>query len=413
MVRRLYPRGVIERILEALSDTPVVAVNGARQVGKSTLMGQLRDAGVNAEILSLDDSAQRRLAVADPDGFVERRAPTLVIDEVQLVPELMRAVKASVDRDRRPGRFVLTGSTRLLATPGITESLAGRMEVIELWPLSQGELASRPERFVDACFGGIDAVAASSDLTKDDYIERLCAGGFPEAERRRGSRRGAWFEAYATSVVERVVNEVADVRRQGEIPQLVRLCAARTGQELNVAAMGSELGLPARTTSAYLAHLATVFLVSLHPAWATNLSAKVVRKPKVVMVDSGLAAHLLRADPASLRQPDAPLGPLMETFVLGELRRQMSWAPSWPSLSHFRDRQGYEVDAVLEGPGARVVGLEVKASTAVSSRDFRGLRLLAERLGPRFVAGIVLYTGRQTVPASDRLAAMPISALWS
>lgn len=195
--------------------------------------------------------------------------------------------------------------------------------------------------------------------------------------------------------------------------ELVRLCAARTAQEVNVAGMASALALPSRTTSAYLAHLATVFLISLVPAWATNLSAKVVRKPKLVMVDAGLAAHLLRQDPKSLRRPDAPLGPLMETFVLGELRRQLSWASSWPALSHFRDRQGYEVDTILDGPGGRIAGVEVKASSTVSARDFRGLRLLADRLGPRFAAGIVLYTGRQTVPAGDRLGAVPIAALWS
>lgn len=336
-----------------------------------------------------------------------------MIDEIQLVPSLMRAVKASVDRDRRPGRYILTGSTRLLGTPGITESIAGRMQVVELWPLSQGERARRPERFVDRVFGGVEEVAASSDLTKDDYVERLCRGGFPEAVKRTGGRRRAWLDAYGAGVVERVVNEVTDIRRSGEIPQLVRLCAARTGQELNVAAVSGAVGLPARTTSAYLAHLATVFLVSLIPAWATNLSAKVVRRPKLVIVDSGLAAHLLDQDPAALRQPGAPLGPLMETFVLGELRRQLSWATSWPRLSHFRDRQGYEVDAVLEGPAGKVVGLEVKSSTTVGPTDFRGLRLLADRLGERFVAGMVLYTGRQTIPAGDRLAAVPIAALWS
>ena len=275
-------------VLAALEDTPVVAMNGARQVGKSTLMSEVSHQCDDVELVTLDDAAQRRAALADPDGFVERRVKTLIIDEVQLVPALIRSIKAAVDRDRRPGRFVLTGATRLLATPCMTESLAGRIEVIELWPLSRAESLGSTGDFVDRAFAGLDAIASRSELTKDDYLDLVCLGGFPEPLGRTASRRRPWFDSYAGAVIERVINEIADVRRAGEIPQLFRLCAARSGQEVNVAAMGNELGIPARTASAYLAHLVTVFAVQLIPAWATNVSAKVIRKPKLLVVGRAL-----------------------------------------------------------------------------------------------------------------------------
>ena len=408
----LIERFALTSVLAALEDTPVVAVNGARQVGKSTLMSEVAHRRDDVELVTLDDAAQRRAATEDPDGFVERRAKTLIVDEVQLVPALMRSIKAAVDRDRRPGRFVLTGSTRLLATPGMTESLAGRMEIIELWPLSRAETLGSSGDFVDRAFAGLDAVSCRSELTKDDYLDLVCLGGFPEPLGRAASRRRQWFDSYAGAVIERVVNEIADVRRAGEIPQLFRLCAARSGQEVNVAAMGNELGIPARTASAYLAHLVTVFAVQLIPAWATNVSAKVIRKPKLLVVDSGLAASVLRQDASTMRHPDAPTGQLVETFALMEIRKLLGSSAAAPSMYHYRDRQGLEVDCVLEGPGGSLVGIEIKAGSSVGSSDFKGLRFLADRFGDRLAAGVVLYTGRDTVPFGPRLAAVPMSALW-
>jgi uncharacterized protein len=337
----------------------------------------------------------------------------LAIDEIQLVPRLMRSIKAEVDRDRRPGRFIITGSTRLLATPGMSESLAGRIEILELWPLTRAEINGSPGDFVDRLFNGVGAVGVSSTLAKQDYMELACIGGFPEATKRTGTRRRAWFQNYVDGVIERVVSEVADIRREGEIPQLFKLCAARSGQEVNVADLGAELGLPARTANAYLSHLSTVFLVQLIPAWSTNITAKVVRKPKLMAIDSGLAAHALGHDAVSLQSPNAPLGPVMETFAVMELRKLIANSSGWISMSHYRDRQGYEVDAILEGPGGAIAGVEIKAGSTVGRDDFRGLRLLAERLGDRFKAGVVLYTGRDTIPFGDRLAAVPLAALWS
>lgn len=389
----------------------MVAINGARQVGKSTLAVGL--AGSRFDIVTLDDLTQRRAAQGDPTAFVDDRARGLVIDEVQRVPDLLVAVKASVDRDRRPGRFLLTGSTRLLSTPRISETLAGRIEIIDLWPLSQGEIARHREGFVDALITWSRALRIESDLRRGDYFERVAAGGFPEAIERAGRRRDAWFANYIGTVVNRLVEDVADIERVGAMPQLIRLAAARTGTELNVSSLSRDLGIRAQTLAGYLAHLQTVFVLQLVPAWSRNLSSKVVRRPKLAMVDSGLAAHLLGVDAGRLADPDSPAGQLLESFIVMELRKQLGWSDAAAAMFHFRDRDGAEVDIVLETRDGRVAGVEVKAASTVVDRDFSGLRLLERKLGDRFVGGVVLYTGRSYAPFGRKLAALPVEAVWA
>jgi predicted AAA+ superfamily ATPase len=409
----LFPRFALAALRDALGDTPVVAVNGARQVGKSTLVTDLLDRPGGAQIVTLDDATQRQAATTDPPTFV-RRDGLLVIDEVQRVPDLLPAIKAEVDRDRRPGRFLLTGSTRLLSTPEMSASLAGRVEILDLWPLSQGEIAGQQEGFVDALFRWDSALMVDSDVSRPDYLERVCAGGYPEPLRRTGRRRNAWFANYVTTVVERMIADVADIERLALMPRLLQLCAARTGSELNTRAVADDLGVPHRTVGSYLAHLQTVFLVHLLPAWSRNLTSKVVHRPKLLLPDSGVAAHLVGVDSAALNDPTSPAtGPLVETFVAMEVRKQLGWAEADVSMFHFRDRSGPEVDIVLETRAGLVAGIEVKAASAVRAEDFRGLRTLADRLGDRFAGGIVLYTGRQAVPFGDHLAAVPIAALWN
>lgn len=407
-----YPRFAIQQLRDALVDTPVVAVNGARQVGKSTLVTDLLDGGVRTKLVTLDDETQLSAAHADPTTFVQHDG-LLVIDEVQRCPELLPAIKAEVDRDRRPGRFLLTGSTRLLSTPEMSASLAGRVEIIDLWPLSQGELNRHQEDFIDALLTWDDSLTHESGLQRVDYMEQVCAGGFPEPLGRQGRRRYSWFANYATTVVERMVAEVADIQRLTTMPALVRLCAARTANELKIEDIARDLGLPSRTVTTYLTHLQTVFLIHLVPAWSRNLTSKVVRRPKIMLVDSGLAAHLTRVDPTALGDPAAvAAGPLLETFVAMEVRKQLAWSTFVGDLYHFRDRGGVEVDLVIETHDGRVAGLEVKASATARNEDFRGLRLFEERLGERFAGGVVLYTGRQTVRFGPRLAAVPIARLW-
>ena len=404
-------RAGLQSALDAMADTPVVAINGARQVGKSTLAQQLW-ASNGGQFVTLDDAAQRDAARADPRGFVERNIDgPLIIDEVQRAPELFRAIKAAVDRDRRPGRFVLTGSTRLLSQPGFADALVGRVEVVELWPLSQGELRETTDRFVDIVFDGVPSWT-TSNITRQQLIGTLLAGGFPEAISRPANRRAAWFDSYLATLTQTVIRDLTGIERLAEMPRIIRLCAARSGLELNVTNFANELTLPPRTLDGYLASLANLFVVQLIPAWSTNVSKKVIRRPKLVMVDSGLAARLVGLTAESAALPTAPLGPLLESFVAMELRKHLSWSQHGTTLWHFRDRDGIEVDFVLERPDGTVVGIEVKASSAVSTRDTKGLRYLAERLGDRFVAGVVLSFMPEPTPLGDKLAALPLDVLW-
>lgn len=412
-VSPVLPRGAAAKVLEALSDTPVVVVNGPRQAGKTTLVNSLRYPG-SSRILTLDDAPTRDAAAADPRAFVEQPVDTLVIDEAQLEPSLFRAIKASVDRDRRPGRFLLTGSSRLLAAPDMADSLVGRVEAIELWPFAERELTGTRSTFVDAVLNEPEALVASTPSATGgvELDERLLRGGFPEAVRRRPERRRPWFDGYVRTTIERVVTQIADLERLAVIPPMLRLCAARTATELNATDVAAELGIPARTASAYLAHLTTVFLLRLVPAWSTNISAKVVRRPKLFISDVGLATHLLGLTPAGIDRPTAPRGPLIETLVATELQRQLSWAQTPASLWHYRDRSGVEVDLVLELPDGRIVGIEVKATSTPRAAHFRGLRFLADRLGDRFAFGVLLSAGPEPLAFGPRLAALPISALW-
>jgi predicted AAA+ superfamily ATPase len=399
--------------LESLTDTPVVVVNGPRQAGKTTLVRSLPYAG-RAEVVTLDDVATRQAAGYDPRSFLDRAVDTLVIDEAQLEPGLFRGIKAEVDRDRRPGRFLLTGSSRLLAAPGMADALVGRVEALELWPFAEREVTGfHNPTFVDSVFAAPSALLRKGSVRRDDVVERLLRGGFPEAGRRNPARRRAWFESYVKTTLGSVVSEMGTLERLADMPRLLRLCAARTGCELNVSAVASDLGIPARTMSGYLARLEAAFLLRLVPAWSTNLSAKVVRRPKLFMSDAALAAHLQGTTTSSLSRSGASaVGPLLETLVATELIRQLSWAETPATLGHFRDRSGIEVDLILEHADGRIAGIEVKASSTPRAEDLRGLRFLADRLGDRFAYGCLLTLAPEATPFGDRLATLPISALW-
>jgi hypothetical protein len=408
--------GLVDRRLqlsveEALSDTRVVLVNGARQSGKSTLVRLVaRDRG--ATWRTLDNEATRLAAQADPVGFVEAPGP-VVIDEIQRVPELLLAIKERVDVDGRPGQFLLTGSARVLGLQTVTDALPGRMETLELYPFSQGEIGAGPDRFVDAVFREGSRVRHESALTRRDYMEIVVRGGFPEVVARETARRRERFlDAYVADLISRDVSQLGDIERLGELKALIRLIAARSGQLLVPAALGNEVSLAHTTVARYLQLLELVFLIKRIPAWSRNLSRRATSAPKVAMVDSGIAANLLDLDAARLARPGAPFGPLLEGFVLMELSRQLTWCKERAELFHYRTRDQVEVDAVLENRRGQVVALEVKASSTVRSEDFRGLRHLQERLGDDFLVGIVLYTGHQTLSFGEGLRAMPVDSLW-
>jgi uncharacterized protein len=406
-------RLVAEQIRAAMADTPVVVLNGARQVGKSTLVTELLALPGRVEVLTLDHEPTRRAAAADPRGFLDREVDTLVIDEAQLEPRLFRAVKAAVDADRRPGRFILTGSARLLSVPDMADALVGRVEVVELWPFSEVELADAAFSVLDTVDHAPNAIVATGTVSRKDLVELVVRGSFPEVIERAPDRRIRWFESYARTSVAGVVNRITDMERVAEIPRLLRLLAARSAEELNVASLGSEFGWTARTVNAYLAQLSSAFIVQLLPAWSVNLSSKVISRPKIHLVDSGLAASLCGLTTQRLLDAPERFGSLLETFVVMELRKQLSWSRTQPSLWHFRDRGGAEVDLVIEYPDARVVGIEVKSGATPSHADARGLRLLRDRLGDRFHHGYLATTAPEGHPLEDRISAIPVTALWS
>lgn len=402
-------------LLAALARSPVVFLNGPRQAGKSTLARAVAERRHPARYLTLDDATTLAAAHADPTGFVAGLDGPVVLDEVQREPRLFLAIKAAVDQDRRPGRFLLTGSAAVMALPELAQALVGRVEILTLWPLSQGELAGRRERFVDALFGRRPPQPPLRPGRVRPPLEaRLLAGGFPEAAARRTEAdRRAWFAAYATTILQREVRDLANIDGLAALPQLLGLLAARATTLLNTAELGRSAGIPNTTLKRYLALLQATFVIQPLPAWSANLGKRLVRSPKVMLCDTGLLAHLLGADARRLRADRGLMGPLMENLVAMEIVKQAAWSDIRPAVYHYRSHAGEEVDLVLEDAAGRVVGLEVKAGATVDAKGQRGLRALADALGKRFVRGVVLYTGATAVPFGERLHALPISALWT
>ncbi|MGQ0573774.1 MAG: ATP-binding protein [Pseudonocardia sp.] len=410
-------RDLLGPVSAALLDTRVVGVVGPRQAGKSTLVQQIVTERPGATYASLDDPAVRALAQDDPTGFVEGRPGLFAIDEVQRVPELMLAIKASVDRDQRPGRFIVTGSSQLSANRAVSETLAGRIERHTLWPFSQGELHGRPPCLFDNLVSGELPVGHRSTLTKREYLERAVAGGFPEAVRRVDvGRRRAWFRAFVETVIEREAPGISASPRTADLPRLLRLVSARHAGLLNVSDLAADAQLPRTSVLRYLDVLEAVFLTVRIPAWSPNFSQREVRAPKIFLTDPGLAAALSRADVSALLLPEVARGAdgaLLEGFVLAEVLRQAAAAPDAPTVSHFRDRSGSEVDLLLEVPDGRIVAIEVKAGTGVSASAARHLTGLRDRLGSRFLAGLVLHTGPEAMLLGDRIAGAPLDVLWN
>lgn len=408
---RTVARHAESLVAEALCDTRVVVINGARQVGKSTLARLVVAAKPGTVERYLDDAAARDAAGDDPAGFV-RHDGLMLIDEVQRVPDLLLAVKYEVDRNPTPGRYLLTGSARLLGLREIPDALTGRAETIELWPLSQGEIDSTPDRFVDAVFNhGAAFDQPPSSLRKADYLARAVRGGYPEAVRRDTERRRArFFDSYIADLIARDVRLISDVERPADMRRLLEVVAARMGSLAVVDAIARDIRLPWQTARRYLELLELVFVLRTIPAWSSNLTSRAVGTPKILVNDSGLAARLIGL--GAVGHNPAAVGALLENFVLGELGRQLTWSDEPVRLYHYRDRDGVEVDAVLERASGEVVGVEVKAADTARSDDFRGLRHLARKLGDRFLAGFVLYTGAESLPFGDRLRALPMCALW-
>ncbi len=409
------------QVQEALADTPVVMLTGARQVGKSTL-GEQMAARMQAQVVSLDDPAIRSAAQEDPSGFIGRLRLPAMIDEVQRAPELVYSIKQAVDRlrlagARAAGSFLLTGSASTWDTLESPESLAGRIERVELWPFSQGEIVGRRERFIDALFGG-EPTGAESDvpLSRAEIAKLVVRGGYPEAQGRSEPRLQDWFSQYLALVLDRDIRDLANVRRPEDLLRLLRLCATRIGSPTNVDAMLRDLGIALSTGRRYFDLLGRVHLVREIPAWGVNLARAAVRSPKLVIVDSGLAAHLVECSAEKfVGGPDARPGPghLFENFVTTEIIKASAWSHAHVKAFHWRDRSGREVDLLLERRDGTIVAIEHKLSESVGRDDFRHLAYLRDQLGERFAGGAVVYAGHATLPFGERLWATPVTALWS
>lgn len=406
-----YPRFAMSRLVEALGDTPVVVIHGPRQSGKTTLAQRTGETRGYA-YFSLDDETARRAAAADPVGFVDSLPPHSILDEVQRAPGLFTALKTAVDRDRQPGRFLLTGSANVLLVPGLADSLAGRMEILRLFPLAQCELAGRESGFLRSLFSGTFPVRRRPRLG-GELAERIAAGGFPAAiARATPRRRTAWYREYAQALVQRDVRDLARIRALDALPRLLALAAGQTARLFNASDLAAPFQLSRPTIADYVTLLEGVFLVERVPPWHSNRSSRLIKTPKLHLGDTGLACALLGLDAAALERDRAVLGQLAETFVYQELRRQAGWQGAEIRFHHFRTRDGVEVDLVLEQDGHAIAGVEVKASATVTAADFRGLRQLRAAAGERFQAGVVLYDGEHSLPFDERMYAVPIRALW-
>ncbi len=368
--------------MAALTDTPVVFLNGARQTGKSTLVRDLAEGERPARYLTFDDATVLAAARHDPAGFVAGLEGPVIIDEVQHVPDIFPALKLAVDRDRQPGRFLLTGSANILLLPRVSESLAGRMEILTLWPLSQGEIEGVEDNLIDRLFSAQFALPHTSLKgagTRADLLDRVTRGGYPEAlGRKTEERRREWFGSYITTILQRDVREMANIEGLTELPRALTLLATRASSLHNLADISRSIDIPQTTLKRYLTLLETTFLLSPLPAWSSNLGKRLVKAPKLALSDTGLLTYLLGADRERLEEDSSVLGRALENFVVTELRKQSSWSKTKPQLFHFRTQSGQEVDVIMEDAGGHLVGVEVKASATVTSSDFKGLHALRE-----------------------------------
>jgi len=393
----------------ALRDTPAVMVAGPRQCGKTTLVRNL--IGDGRTYLTLDDDTTRQAAEQDPKGLI-RDMDRVVIDEVQLAPDLLLAIKRSIDEDRRPGRFLLTGSANILTIPKTSESLAGRMEIVTLLPLSRAEIIGRRPAFLEKAFDG-RLVKSPEKMISADLVRTVLTGGYPEMlERKDPRRQQAWARAYVRSIVERDVRQITDVQKLDMLPRLLRALARYAGQLTNFTQLGGQIGLDDKTTRNYVAIFEHLFLVRRVEPWFRNHLSRLIKTPKLHFVDSGLLAALLGATPERITADRALFGPLLETFVFAEVMKQGTWLDDQCSLYHYRDKDQDEVDIVVENSAGEIVGIEVKAAATAGANDFRGLRKLANATGKDFKLGVVLYDGEQSLPFGDRMFAAPISCVW-
>ncbi|TVO71214.1 ATP-binding protein [Sedimenticola selenatireducens] len=405
----LYPRWIEPRIDEALQDTPVVLLAGPRQAGKTTLVRKIAERGLH--YLTLDDELTLLSAREDPVGMI-RNLDRAVIDEIQRAPELLLAIKKSVDEDRRPGRFLITGSANLMALPTVADSLAGRMETLMLLPLSQSEIENRPANWIDRVFVG-EILISNPPVLGSNLVERVLRGGYPEAVARpTEKRRTTWARQYINAILQRDVRDVAEIDKLDQLPRFLRALAQTAGQMCNYSELGGQVGLDGKTVSRYISVFEHMYLLKRIDVWARNRLKRVVKTPKLQFIDSGLLGALTNIGHKDIELDKTGYGHILESFVFSELLKHTATSDDDYRLLYYRDADKYEVDVVIENSARQLVGVEVKASATVKEQDLRGLKKLASLAGDQFTAGVLLYDGDETMPLGSNLWAAPLSTLW-
>jgi predicted AAA+ superfamily ATPase len=407
-----YPRNISKSIQDIIARAPVLLLNGARQTGKSTIVEAIGKIPPGIDYITLDDPLRLLSASRSPNNFISDLPERVIIDEIQRAPEIFLAIKRSIDGNRKPGRFILTGSANVLVLPKISESLAGRMILKTLWPLSQGELLSRKEDFITTIFSSKPAKITSS-LTWAELTKIITTGGYPEiiANQDRLYRQ-EWFKSYIQTLVERDVKEFVHIDGLRTFPALLSLLSNRGSMPVNLADIGRLAELPKTSLSRYIGLLEALFLITFLPAWFKNQEKRLVKSPKLIFTDNGILCHLSQKSAELLQNDRSKAGAVMENFVAAELLKQLSWSSTRAQLYHYRTHNGQEVDFVLENDMQQVVGIEVKCSNTIQQHDLRGLQSLKESSKGDFLRGVILYTGNETISIDKDLLAMPISSLW-
>lgn len=405
----MFKRNLLKSIETALTDTPVVLIIGARQVGKTTLALSLND-----NYLTFDDANVVATAKNSPTDFINNLSTPVILDEIQRCPEILSAIKMAVDKDRRAGQFILTGSANVLTLPKVSESLAGRMEVQRLRPLSQGEILGVKETFIDLLFA--DEFNLPTNFPNEDrnkLFTKMLIGGYPEVISRTSQpRRQDWFRNYINTILQRDIRDLANIEGLVDLPRLLELLAARAGGILNYAEVSRSIGFPQMTLKRYMTLLETTFLIETVPAWSGSIKKRLIKAPKLFIGDTGLLSYLLDLNLERLQSDPTLAGALTENFVVSELKKQEGWSKTRVKMFHFRTSNDREVDIILETSSGEIVGIEVKSSSSVNRHDFKGLHLLSYSLPKKFRRGIILYTGNQFLAFGDNLFAVPIQALW-
>ncbi|MBP7075245.1 MAG: ATP-binding protein [Rhabdochlamydiaceae bacterium] len=407
----MYKRHILKELEQCLKIFPAVLLTGARQTGKTTLVDELAQSG-DYYFVSLDDDIALASAERDPSGWLASLPKPVIIDEVQRALGIFLAMKLDIYKNKAPGRYLLTGSSNPFLSSDLADSLAGRMGVLNLFPLSQGELAGKEETFINKIFAQEFKIEKVPEMPLEMLYQKMIRGGFPLVQPLKEPKDvKRWFKSYLKTMLERDVTDISNIEGLQDFPRLLRLLATRSSLVLNIADLSRSMGMVSMTLRRYIDVLVAIFFIHFIPAWFNNLGKRIVKSPKVYICDTGMMAQLIDIDEIRLKNDPSLTGHFFETFVLAEILKQKSWLETSFELYHFRDGD-YKVDFILEQPNGSIVGIEVKLTRSLNSDDLKGLKHLKKIAKHNFKRGIILHPGTEIQFLDDDLWAVPIQALW-